>query len=185
MSQGQKWPLARAKSLAEKIVDALAPHCERIAIAGSIRREKPEVGDIEILYIPRVVTVRTDLLTESPVDMAEIELTAWLDSGRLSKRPNVRGSFTWGPKNKLALHRSGFACDFFATSAENWWNSLVVRTGSKDTNLALTMGAQKLGRSLQAYGCGVKESDGTVTPAVSEEHVFELCGVNYLPPTQR
>jgi len=49
-----KLPLSTAITLAESIVTALAPGCSRIAIAGSVRREKPEVGDIEIVCIPRV-----------------------------------------------------------------------------------------------------------------------------------
>lgn len=39
--------------IAEKIKAQLAPHCDRIEIAGSIRRKKPEVKDIEIVVIPK------------------------------------------------------------------------------------------------------------------------------------
>jgi hypothetical protein len=51
------------------------------------------------------------------------------------------------------------------TTRENWFVSLVIRTGSKDTNLLLTTGAQKLGRKLNAYGCGVTGPDGTIIAA--------------------
>jgi DNA polymerase/3'-5' exonuclease PolX len=46
-------PLARAVSIAETTQAALAPHCERIAIAGSVRRRKAFVGDLELVCIPR------------------------------------------------------------------------------------------------------------------------------------
>jgi DNA polymerase/3'-5' exonuclease PolX len=75
--------------------------------------------------------------------------------------------------------------DFFATTPENWWVSLVVRTGSLEMNLELTKGANHLGRSLNVYGRGVTRADGTVIPATSEEHVFELCGVKYRVPSAR
>jgi DNA polymerase/3'-5' exonuclease PolX len=48
-------PLARAVSIAETTRAALAPHCERIAIAGSVRRRRSFVGDIELVCIPRLV----------------------------------------------------------------------------------------------------------------------------------
>ena len=44
---------------------------------------------------------------------------------------------------------------------------MVVRTGSKETNLRLTTGAQKQGRSLNAYGRGVTCSDGSIVPATT------------------
>lgn len=41
--------LEQALEIAEKVKALLAPHCERIEIAGSIRRKKPDVKDIEIV----------------------------------------------------------------------------------------------------------------------------------------
>lgn len=61
----------------------------------------------------------------------------------------------------------------------------MIRTGSKDTNLRLTTGAQRRGATLNAYGMGVTWSDGTTTPATSEQHVFEMCGIPYLEPCKR
>lgn len=46
-------PLAQARAVADLLVSYLAPACERIEIAGSIRREVPEVKDIELVAIPR------------------------------------------------------------------------------------------------------------------------------------
>ena len=45
-------PLNEAHAIAAEIITVLAPHCRRIEIAGSIRRQRPEVGDIEIVGIP-------------------------------------------------------------------------------------------------------------------------------------
>ena len=42
MSSGRKFPLAHAAAFARAIADCLAPDCERIEVAGSIRRRKPE-----------------------------------------------------------------------------------------------------------------------------------------------
>ena len=43
--------LVTAKQIADSIVDAIGPACSRAHVAGSIRRQKPEVKDIEIVAI--------------------------------------------------------------------------------------------------------------------------------------
>lgn len=181
-----KFSHADALAVAEELQAILAPACHRIAIAGSLRRLKPEVGDIELLFIPRLSQRPDGLFFSRFVDVCS-ELTENLVAqGILAKRPNVNGSFTWGERNKLAVHiPSGIPVDLFGTSDANWWVSLVIRTGSKETNLALTTGANKKGASLMAYGSGVKWSDDTVTQATSEQHVFEMCGVPYKEPQDR
>ena len=181
-----KFPHAEALAVAEELRSMLAPACHRIAIAGSLRRMKPEVGDIELLFIPRLSERPDGLFDTKIVDVCGEIVESLLAKNILAKRPNVNGSFTWGERNKLAVHvASGIPVDLFGTSEENWWVSLVIRTGSKETNLALTTGANKQNASLMAYGSGVKWSDGTITPATSEQHVFEMCKVPYKDPTQR
>lgn len=65
MSDKQRWPLKEALIIAETLANVLELRCERILIAGSIRRRKPEVGDIELLYIPRFEDRAIDLLERS------------------------------------------------------------------------------------------------------------------------
>src|SRR5205823_12049549 len=45
-------PLAQAEKHAAKILAELAPFCERIEIAGSIRRRRPTVNDIDFVALP-------------------------------------------------------------------------------------------------------------------------------------
>ena len=52
-SKEKKYPHAEAQAIAQEVVEQLRPHCERIVVAGSIRRKKSEVGDIEIVAIPK------------------------------------------------------------------------------------------------------------------------------------
>ena len=181
-----RWPHAEALAVAEQLQAILSPACRRIAIAGSLRRRKPDVGDVELLFVP-ILTERPDgLFDRRIVDVCSEVVEKMLADGVLAKRPNVNGHFTWGERNKLAIHvPSGIPVDLFGTSEANWFVSLVIRTGSKDTNLRLTNGAIRRGATLNAYGSGVTWSDGTQTPATSEEHVFEMCGVPYLPPHKR
>ena len=48
--------LSRAKAVADDLLHLLAPHCERIAVAGSIRRKRPQVKDIELLCASKVTS---------------------------------------------------------------------------------------------------------------------------------
>ncbi len=53
MSTSVRRPLAEGEAIASALVADLEPYCARIQVAGSIRRRKEMVGDIEIVAIPR------------------------------------------------------------------------------------------------------------------------------------
>lgn len=187
-AERQRYPRAVALKIAEELEFQLAPLCRACRIVGSLRREKPDVGDIELLYIPiwRKVRSPVDMFAQVPCSEAEDLIAAWLKLGTLKQRPNKLGNFTWGPQNKLAIHAaSGIPVDLFATTEENWWVSLVIRTGGKETNLRLTTGAHACGRKLHAYGSGFTDRDGGRLLCKSEEEVFGFAGLPYLPPEKR
>jgi len=183
----KRWPLELAAFTARGVMEQLRPFCEQIEIVGSIRRQKLDVGDMELLYVPKCSLVPDGLFDQKVEDKADKFVSELIKSGVLAFRPNVNGAVTCGPKNKFLIHvASGIPLDLFATNHKNWWVSLVIRTGGKDTNLALTTGAQRFNKSLNAYGCGVTDrATREVTPATSERHVFELCGVPYKEPHER
>jgi DNA polymerase/3'-5' exonuclease PolX len=182
----KKYPRETALKVAEELKAILGPACHQIAIVGSLRRGKAEVHDAELLYVPRFTERPEDMFASRFVDLAEEVTDKLLADGVLKKRPNINGHFAWGSSNKLAIHvASGLPVDLFTTTEKRWWVALVIRTGSKETNLRLTTGAIKQGRKLNAYGEGVTMPDGTVTPAFSEKSVFDLCGVPYLQPEKR
>lgn len=186
MSEKKKWRAADAILLASVLKTLIGQYCERIEIAGSLRRQKEWVGDIELLYIPRFEERPDGLFDKKPVSLVDECLDAMLKAGELQKRPSKTGVFTWGAQNKLGIHvETGIPVDFFATDAVRWWVALVIRTGSKETNLRLTTGAQKRGGQIHAYGSGVTFKDGREVTATSEQEVFDLCGVPYLPPEKR
>lgn len=171
------FPYKQALDIAEELRDKLAPACERIIIAGSLRRLKSEVGDIELLAIP------TYYMLVDRLDQAIKELIA---NGILDYRLNTRGSRVYGPKNKLLIHKAtGIPVDIFSTTSENWWVALVVRTGSKESNIAIAKAAHKYNLHLLAYGAGFQKTDGSVIVCHSEQEVFETVGLDYLQPWER
>ena len=165
-------PLHRAKEVANELKQMLEPCCNRIAIAGSIRRRKPEVGDIELLVIPRanyLDKLLHDLMMQNVLAM----------------RLNKRGQRAYGPKNKLMVHLpSGIGLDIFSTTEECWPVALVIRTGGAETNKRIAMAAINKGWHLKAYGSGFSTPQGNII-CNSEREVFELVELPYQEPWER
>lgn len=187
-STRQKWPASLASAIAARLITMLRPLCEPecCTFAGSLRRGREEVGDLEILYVPKIGPIRRPgEMFESQGSLADHYLDQRLFD-QLHKRLNKNGHATWGQRNKYAVHRAtGLPIDFFATSWDCWFVALVIRTGPKESNLRLIEGARRQGLQLHAYGAFTDLKTGTERCPTSEREVFELCGLPYLEPAQR
>ena len=189
-SKEQKVPAADARAVAKLFVAFLKPHCSRIVVAGSLRRRKPAVNDIEILFVPSFVA------EPDPGDFfgamrlgnrTERAIAALLAGGVMAKRLNVNGHEAWGEKNKLGVHlESGIAVDLFTATLENWWNYLVCRTGGADNNIRICNAAIARGWKWNPYGAGFsRENPGEKRVVQSEREVFAFVGLPYLEPWER
>lgn len=188
MSDKRKFPRAEAVTVAKELVMAIKPHCEpeRLIVAGSLRRRRQEVGDVELLYISDTIEKRDGLFESSRVSVVDCALDEMLADGRLTKRKNVNGSETWGPKNKLAVHtKSGTPVDLFSTNEECFFMALVIRTGPTKFNLRLIESAAKNGLKLHAYGVFERMDNGEKIVPKSEREVFSYAGLAYREPWER
>jgi DNA polymerase/3'-5' exonuclease PolX len=81
---------ADAMPIAQKFVTFLERHCTRIVIAGSLRRKRQMVSDIEILFISKITSVPDpqDLFGDSPMEVssAGLAISALLVSGVIQSR---------------------------------------------------------------------------------------------------
>lgn len=192
MSDKVKFPRADCLRVIRELKDDLDRCCERWIVAGSLRRRKEQVGDIEILYIPNIV-LRADMTLLDPCMGPDIEvnlvdelLSSMLITGVLERRKNVNGGISWGGENKLARHvASGIPIDFFSTTNACWWNYLVCRTGGAETNKTICNAAIARGKKWHPYGEGFSSNDGLTFPARSEKAVFEIVGLPYFEPWER
>lgn len=181
-----KWPRSEALAVAREMCERLKPCCEKLIVAGSLRRLKQEVGDVEIVYITRWEERPLDMFAKQQVNLAEEEIGRMLEEGILEKRLSKTGTPAWGDRNKLATHHSGIPVDLFRTVPEAWWNYLVCRTGPADSNTRIASEAQRRGYRWNPYGSGYTKLDGgTVTAMGSEAEVFEFVGMAYVPPSER
>lgn len=183
----KRWPRRAAVKVAREICLRLEPHCERLVVAGSLRRRRRDVGDVEILYIPRTETREVDLFATREVSLAGEEIDRMLDDGTIEKRMSVVGTPSWGSVNRLAVHvASGIPVDLFRTSRESWWNYLVCRTGPAASNMRIAEEARRRGYKWRPYGAGfTRLSDGVEVVMESEEQVFAFVGMDYWPPRER
>ena len=165
----QKIPLQQAQKIAMGIVIELAPHCERIQIAGSIRREKAEVGDIEIVAIPK------------PYE------TGIFESGIASvvnQWPKVKGELDYLTcKYTQRILPGGIALDLFFATPQNWGSILAIRTGSSEYShkvLATTW----VQRGYKSEG-GILIKNGIRYDVPEEIDLFNRLGLVWVEPKDR
>jgi len=139
MNRDQGMTLEYARDLAETLVELLRPACQRIEIAGSVRRGKPTPNDVEIVAVPRwrgQVTLMWGVEpTENVLDLRCLELLA---TGQLEKRPDSQGRYCWGTGVKRAVFFQGkdyAPVDLFQVIAPVQWGVIyAIRTGPGDVN---------------------------------------------------
>ncbi len=137
-------------------------YVERVEIAGSIRRRKETVGDIDIL-----------VTTNQP-----LEVMAYFTGMDM-----VRDVVVSGPsKSTVRLKENGIDVDLRVFDDESFGSALMYFTGSKETNVALRRIAISKGLKLSEYGVfrGQKLVAGT-----TEEDVFKSLGMEYIEPELR
>lgn len=180
MLAGQRVLLGHAQVVAWTVAAELRPFCERIEIAGSVRRRKATCKDAEIVCIPK--PGRRDLFGVVLSDQVTDYLESQIGRGHWQKRPNIRGIMTFGPSNKLVTF-DNFAVDIFSTTARNWGMTLLVRTGSAEFNKRAFTRFLQLGLEGHAYG-GVTKG-GVEIDCPDEETVFRLLGWEFAEPEAR
>lgn len=155
-----------ALKIAEKIKAQLAPHCERIEIAGSIRRKKPEVGDIEIVAIPK------------PYDIGLFESGI---SPIVNQWKKVKGELPC--KYTQRILPEGIKLDLFFAEPDNWGNIFAIRTGSAPySHLELASRWSSMGYKSDG---GYLFKDGERIAVREEEDLFKLLRIPFVEPEQR
>ena len=153
--------LSTADPLAESICKRLAKHAVKVDVAGSLRRMKETVGDVDIL----AVTTNAGSLSNFFVKMPEVA--------------KVLGS---GETKSSVLLRDGLQVDLRVVEEKSYGSALMYFTGSKDHNIALRKLAIEKGLKLSEYGLFRKESQ---IAGGTEEEVYNELGLEYVPPELR
>jgi DNA polymerase/3'-5' exonuclease PolX len=160
--------LEEALAIAERVRAELAPHCYRIEIAGSVRRRKPQVGDIELVAIPRSYDVG---LFESGL---AVVVNRW---------PKVRGELGPACRYTCRMLPEGIKLDLFFATSRNWGFIFAIRTGPADySHRVLASGWVRNG---YVGKDGMLWKDGLPVDVPEERDLFRLAGVPWVEPEHR
>jgi DNA polymerase (family X) len=157
--------LSKALGIADALASALREHpaCDKVQVAGSARRMTETVKDI-------------DLIATSS-DPAQL-------SSAFCALPLIAEASRSGEAGARALTHNGLAVDLRIVAPEAFGNLLQHLTGSKQHNEALRTEAVKRGLHVSEYGI-LDDSDGITRTCATEEEVYELLGMDWIPPELR
>ncbi len=146
-------------------VAALAAHpaCASVSLAGSARRARETVRDLDIIATASDPAALVDAFCAEPW---VVEVAAH------------------GPTKATVVSHEGFRFDLRVVPPESYGNLLQHFTGSKAHNIALREAAVRRGLSVSEYGITETET-GIVHAFATEEEVYRFLGYDWIPPELR
>jgi DNA polymerase (family 10) len=157
--------LSRARAIAAGLAEALRAHggVDRLEVAGSIRRMRETVKDVDLLVTSGEPARVIDTLVALP---SVVEVLARGDA-----KASVR-------------HQEGIAVDLRVVAPEAFGAALQYFTGSKEHNVRLRELAARRGLRVSEYGV-FDERTGARLAGATEEEVYGAVGLAYIPPELR
>ena len=159
-----------ARELAERIIELIRsfPGIDTITPAGSLRRGRDNVGDLDLLV--------TGPACEPDVVSAAVEHVATLPLiDKLLARGQNKVSFTL---------RNNLQVDVRLLPRASYGAALQYFTGSKMHSIVLRQRALKRGMTLSEYAL-LRLEDNAIVAAASEEEIYNALGLDYIPPELR
>ncbi|MCX5657699.1 MAG: helix-hairpin-helix domain-containing protein, partial [Candidatus Omnitrophica bacterium] len=162
----ERMNLGTAISIAESILEALRklPRVKRISLAGSLRRMKETVRDIDIL-----------ISSTHPGDIMDF----------FTRIPQAKEILAKGETKSSILTAEGIQVDLRGVEPENFASCLLYFTGSKDHNVRLRGMAQRMGLKVSEYGVFNEKTGKNLAVNKEEKDIYEILGLSYIPPELR
>ncbi|MFA7682463.1 MAG: nucleotidyltransferase domain-containing protein [Candidatus Peribacteraceae bacterium] len=158
-----RFPRAEVKIEVEKLIKKIKSitGVTRAEVAGSYRREKETVGDIDILAV-----------TRSPKRVSDAVATL----------PDVRNVVAHGERKLSFDLKSGLRVDIRFVRSDQWGAALLYFTGSKEHNIAMRKVAISKGWKLNEYGLFEGEK---IIASKSEKEIYGALDMKYHEPRER
>ncbi|MDP8012827.1 MAG: helix-hairpin-helix domain-containing protein, partial [Nanoarchaeota archaeon] len=134
---------------------------ERVEIAGSIRRMKETIGDMDILTISKDPQKAMDYFT---------------------KLDDVKEVLVSGPTKTSVSLKLGLNCDLRVIEPNSFGSAMQYFTGNKDHNIKLRKIAISKGLKLNEYGLFMGDKS---VASRTEEEIYKKLGLEYMPPEMR
>jgi DNA polymerase (family 10) len=157
--------VGRALPALKTVVSVLAEHpaCDQVSIAGSARRYKETVRDLDIIATANDAPALIDYFTK----------LRWVVEVAAK-----------GPTKATVVSQDGYRFDLRVVPPESYGNLLQHFTGSKEHNVALRENAVRRKLSVSEYGVQNTETGDTVT-ARTEEELYRFLGYDFISPELR
>lgn len=163
-SSGNRFLLGTALDIADEIKNRLKKlnYVNRVEIAGSLRRRKETIGDIDIL-----------VTSKNPEKVKNFFTTM----------NDVEQVLAQGP-TKSSIRLGGVQVDLRVLQEKHYGAALLYFTGSQQHNIALRKIAIKQGMKLSEYGVFLKKGDRLVA-SKTEEECYKKLGLSFIEPEIR
>jgi DNA polymerase (family 10) len=165
-----RFHLDEAELAAEKLTEYLRhfPGIDRVTTAGSLRRGRETVGDLDLLVTgPGCVADQVDAVV-----------------AYVAAYPPIVDVIAKG-QNKVSFHlRNGLQVDVRMLPEASYGAALQYFTGSKTHNVTLRQRALKMGYTLNEYAL-TRLADGSAVSAITEEEIYAALGLDWIPPELR
>ena len=183
-----------AKKYADRIYELLEPHCDKINIAGSVRRLNPSVKDIEVVCLPKKQFINSDLFGGGDWYVTD----QFKEAVNYISQKHFRGG--WDDSYFKCQVKGGPLLDLFMPKPADYYRILAIRTGSAQfSRHVIAYGWVKKGwcgsnKGLRRITDCRRDGDGWKCinlkgeqPPVwqNEEEFFEWIGVEYIEPKDR
>lgn len=184
--------LTQAQNLASKIVASMREYCDRVEIAGSIRRRKPECGDIEIVAIPKqgeptdlFQTQRENLLYRWAQQVEAENRIWWIKPGIEVTRADQVVRWPLDQHGKYWrgwLVKAEIKLDLFLTTPETWGATYLIRTGPAEYSQRIVTEC----RPNHYFGEGkFFDRNGQFVPTPEEQSVYDALSLPFVKPEER
>lgn len=179
--------LREARSFVAHFIPQLQPFCDRIEVAGSVRREVPWINDIEIVAIPKATMVD---VPDHPGDFFQPATTkkvrqrdpGWGATIERLAAEVVKGRKLNEAKYTQFITHTGIKVDLFTALPDTWGYIMAIRTGSVTYSQGLASRWSRLGYKGED---GVLTRHGKPIPVREEVELFGLIGIAYVEPRYR
>lgn len=167
-----------ALDAAREMCDLLRPHCDRIEIAGSVRRGKVDPKDIEIVAVgdSRLLKRTDELLHTGVITQARY--------GDARAKDGQVGTVRWGEKYRGFMF-AGWRVELFTATEQNFGAIYWLRTGPGDANTWLMKFLNWVNAPFRLKEGYWTALGGTRLNTPDERNTFELLNIPYLDPANR
>jgi len=158
---------SEAKLIADELISVLEPYCIRIEIAGSVRRKKANVKDIEICLVPKNKNKLFNIL------------------GLFLLKYNKDFKYFKNGERYKQFEFKGINIDMFIGNENNWGLLFAVRTGPAEFSTKILSTWKKVSKGGYSKDGYLHDGEDKMIFTPEETDVFTLCKMEFIEPEFR